>query len=105
MEYEASSVVRLWYRCYIKESIPSGSGCELVGSCLSYIPGSADVGHYVYTCIYYYSYAKTIGAIIIDGQVIPPPSYIPDHHRRYSSTGFTPQRVVGVSQWRMRDGE
>ena len=101
LQYGASSVVGLWYRCYTQDA----SGCELVGSRSSYIPGSADVGHYIYARIYYYSLAKTPGVTIgDDGQIIPPPSYIPDHHWRYSPTGFTPQRVVGVSQWR-RAGE
>ncbi len=71
----------LWYRCGSNSASPPSAGCELVGSRPSYIPGTADLGHYLYAYIYYKN---------ADGAWMR------------AATGFTPQKVIGerVSQWR-----
>ena len=71
----------LWYRCDSNSASPPNAGCELVGSRPSYIPGTADLGHYLYAYIYYKN---------ADGAWMR------------SATGFTPQKVIGerISQWR-----
>ena len=43
----------LWYRCDANSANPPSTGCELVGSRVSYIPGASDLGHYLHAYIYY----------------------------------------------------
>ena len=42
----------LWYRCD-DDNTATPSGCELVGSLPSYIPGAADLNHHIRAYIYY----------------------------------------------------
>ena len=73
----ATDATGLWYRCDTNTS--TSSGCELVGSLRSYIPGSADLNHYIRADIYY----KKSGDWV------------------RSSTGFTTKQVDDrVHQWR-----
>ena len=46
-------VAGLWYRCDTVDDTPSSTGCELVGSLTSYMPGAADLNHYIRAYIYY----------------------------------------------------
>ena len=74
----------LWYRCDSKDANPPSTGCELVGSRVSYIPGVSDLGHHLHAYIYYKNSSGT---------------WI------RASTGFT-QQVVDrdrASQWRGDD--
>ena len=48
-----TSSTGLWYRCDSKDANPPSTGCELVGSRVSYIPGVADLGHHLHAYIYY----------------------------------------------------
>ena len=73
----ATDATGLWYRCDTNTS--TSSGCELVGSLRSYIPGSADLNHYIRADIYYKKSGDWVRA----------------------STGFTTQKVADrVHQWR-----
>ena len=67
----------LWYRCDTNTS--TSSGCDLVGSLRSYIPGAADLNHYIRADIYYNK----------------------DNTWTRSSTGFTIEKVADrFNQWR-----
>ena len=67
----------LWYRCDTNTS--TSSGCDLVGSLRSYIPGAADLNHYIRADIYYNK----------------------DNTWTRSSTGFTTKKVADrFNQWR-----
>ncbi len=46
-----SAADALWYRCDTNDSTPTG--CEMIGSLDSYIPGAADLNHYIHAHIYY----------------------------------------------------
>ena len=48
-----SRAAALWYRCDANSANPPSTGCELVGSRVSYIPGASDLGHYLHAYIYY----------------------------------------------------
>ena len=48
-----SKAAALWYRCDANSANPPSTGCELVGSRVSYIPGASDLGHYLHAYIYY----------------------------------------------------
>ena len=67
----------LWYRCDTNTS--TSSGCDLVGSLRSYIPGAADLNHYIRADIYYNK----------------------DNTWTRASTDFTTKKVADrVHQWR-----
>ena len=66
----------LWYRCDTNTS--TSSGCDLVGSLRSYIPGAADLNHYIRADIYYNK----------------------DNTWTRSSTGSTKKVADRVHQWR-----
>ena len=73
----ATDAKGLWYRCDTNTS--TSSGCDLVGSLRSYIPGAADLNHYIRADIYYNK----------------------DNTWTRSSTGFTTQKVDDrAHQWR-----
>ena len=76
----------LWYRCDSKDANPPSTGCELVGSLPSYIPGAADLNHYIRAYIYYNE-----GGDKNNGTWMR------------SSIGFTTQQVADrFEQWRGR---
>ncbi len=50
---EPDDAAALWYRCDANSANPPSTGCELVGSRVSYIPGASDLGHYLHAYIYY----------------------------------------------------
>ena len=73
----ATDATGLWYRC---DNRSTSSGCDLVGSLRTYIPGVGDLGHYLHAYIYY---KDTAGDWV------------------RASTGFTTQKVADrVHQWR-----
>ncbi len=75
----------LWYRCDDNTATPP-SGCELVGSLPSYIPGAADLNHHIRAYIYYNE-----GGDRNNGTWMR------------SSIGLTPQQVADrLEQWRGR---
>ena len=49
----ATASTGIWYRCDSKDANPPSTGCELVGSRVSYTPGVSDLGHYIHAYIYY----------------------------------------------------
>ena len=75
----------LWYRCD-DDNTATPSGCELVGSLPSYIPGAADLNHHIRAYIYYNE-----GGDRNNGTWTR------------SSIGFTTQQVADrLEQWRGR---
>ena len=73
----ATDATGLWYRC---DNRSTSSGCDLVGSLRTYIPGVGDLGHYIHAYIYYKNSA---------------------HNWVRASTGFTTEKVADrVHQWR-----
>jgi len=73
-----SGATGLWYRCDANNANPPSTGCELVGSRVSYIPGTSDLGHYLHAYIYYKQSNAWVRA----------------------STGFTKKVADRVHQWR-----
>ena len=72
----ATDATGLWYRC---DNRSTSSGCDLVGSLRTYIPGVGDLGHYIHAYIYYKKSGDWVRA----------------------STGFTTEKVADrVHQWR-----
>ena len=76
---DRTNATGLWQRCDDKTATPQG--CELVGSRLSYTPGSSDLGHYLRAYVYYKKSNDWVRA----------------------STGFTEEKVaedIKRGQWR-----